>query len=159
MRPGDEVQIQDLVLQGLAQRFGVLRADLNPDLGNLKKYYLDWGASIVVAEDQGRIIACGMLIHEEGSAIIARIVRMSVHPDYQRRGIGRLIASSLLDIARERGFLQVVTETNSDWDSALRLYQSLGFREYMRRYVPEFDFTEVHMSLNLPLADLDEATH
>jgi putative acetyltransferase len=149
MQPGEEAAIRELVLGGLAQRFGVRRDDLNPDLDDIARYYTERGASIIVAEDQGRIVACGMLIHEDGSPIIARIVRMSVRQDYQGKGIGRLMAERLLEIARERGFMQVLVETNAHWNSALRLYQSLGFREYKRRYEPEFDFHEIHMSLNL----------
>jgi GNAT superfamily N-acetyltransferase len=139
-----------LVLAGLGQRFGHVDASLNPDLDDIQGEYIDAGASVIIAEADGNMIGCGALIKENGSDAVARIVRVSVLSGWQGRGLGKAISERLIAIARERAFSRVLVETNSDWDSALRLYQGCGFVEYDRIYVPEFDFTEVHMALDLP---------
>ncbi len=148
-QPEDEEAVRMLVLSGLEQRFGVLIDGLNPDLDDLETHYIQQGASIIVVESDGQIIGCGMLIKEHGSDEVARIVRVSVAKDRQRQGIGKIISQRLLEIANERGFVQVLVETNSDWYSALNLYQSMGFIEVERIYVSEWNFTEVHMAMDL----------
>lgn len=145
----DSTAMRALIEAGLEQRFGFLLEDANPDLTDFQAYYLDQGASLIVVERDGGLIGCGALIREQGSDVVGRLVRVSVAASQQGRGLGRLISQRLIEIARERGFRQLEVETNSDWESALHLYKSLGFVAYKRVYVPEYDFTEVHMHMDL----------
>jgi len=147
MEVEEQPAVKVLILNGLEQRFGTLKPGLNPDLDDLQTHYLAKGATILVAVDEGQVIGCGMLIKEDGSDQIARIVRMSVRADYQGRGLGRQIGETLLEVATKKGFTQVLVETNSDWHSAIRLYKRLGFTPVKQVEVPEFGFTEVHMQL------------
>ena len=148
-QPEDEEAVRTLVLAGLEQRFGVLIDGLNPDLDDLETHYIEQGASIIVVEWYRKIIGCGMLIKEDGSDEVARIVRVSVAREMQGQGLGKVISQRLLEIAKQRGFEQVLVETNSDWYSALKLYMGLGFVETKRVDVPEWNFTEVHMALKV----------
>ncbi len=147
--PADQPAVRALILEGLAARFGVLREDLNPDVNNIEAHYLHQGSTFLVAEADNQIVGCGALIAEHGSTHVARIVRVSVHPHYQQNGIGRTISQRLIKIAGERGFRQILVETNEDWQSALRLYQSLGFQEVFRHTDVNFGYVEIHMALNL----------
>ena len=104
---------------------------------------------LVVEDDDGTIIGCGALIHENGSDEVARIVRVSVAKSQQGRGLGQAISQRLIDAAREKGYQRVLVETNADWTSALRLYQTCGFEEYDRTVNAPYGFTEVHMRLDL----------
>lgn len=149
LQPDDADTVRRLILDGLAQRFGAADEALNPDLNALWDHYSREAVTFVVAVDGGRIIGCGALVREPGAASTARIVRVSVAADAQGRGLGRAISQRLLDSARAAGFSQVVVETNDDWDSALRLYRSLGFQESRRETNPAFGFVEVHMFLDL----------
>jgi ribosomal protein S18 acetylase RimI-like enzyme len=145
----DSATVRTLIQEGLKQRFGFLLEDANPDIDDFQAHYLDKGATVLVLEQNGQIIGCGALIKENGSDTVARIVRVSVDASQQGRGYGHLISRRLIDTAIERGFTRIEVETNDDWDSALRLYKSLGFIEYKRVHVPEYDFTEVHMAMEL----------
>lgn len=145
----DQPAVRALILDGLALRFGVADPSLTPDLDDIEAHYVAQGETVLVALDNGRIVGCGMLRRENGSGQIGRIVRMSVAADQQGRGLGRQIGEALLAAARERGFTQVLLETNDDWHSALRLYAALGFSEVERLPNPDFGFVEVHMTLNL----------
>jgi N-acetylglutamate synthase-like GNAT family acetyltransferase len=148
-RPEDQSVVYALILEGLGQRFGKIDSSLNPDLSDIQSSYVDQDATFLVVEHDREIIGCGALILENGSREIARIVRVSVRGDQQGKGMGRKISERLIAIARERGFKRILVETNSDWDSALTLYQTCGFVEYDRVFVEAFGFTEVHMALGL----------
>jgi ribosomal protein S18 acetylase RimI-like enzyme len=145
----DQPFVRALILDGLKSRFGVIDDSLNPDLTDIHAHYIESGETFLVAELNGQIVGCGALIREDGSDETARIVRVSVDVEHQGRGIGRQISAALVESARERGFSKILVETNEDWDSALRLYQSLGFQEDARLPSPEFGFIEVHMRLDL----------
>lgn len=52
-----------------------------------------------------------------------------VHRDHQRRGVGKLLLSALLDSARESGFHTVIARIDSQSVGSLALHRSLGFVE------------------------------
>ena len=143
--PNDQAPVKALVLAGMAQRYGDIDPSLNPDLNDIHKHYVQQAASFIIVEVAGEMVGCGALILENGSREVGRIVRVSVRADQQRRGYGRQISQRLIEIAEARGFARLLVETNDDWDSALRLYQSLGFVEYKRERSAEFGVVEVHM--------------
>ncbi|MGC8780566.1 MAG: GNAT family N-acetyltransferase, partial [Anaerolineae bacterium] len=66
-------------------------------------------------------------------AQVGRLVRVSVARAYRRRGLGRALVKRLIIIARERGLRRLWMETNDDWEPAIQLYRSCGFRAYDRR--------------------------
>jgi GNAT superfamily N-acetyltransferase len=148
-RREDEVELRKLIQNGLGQRFGFIDETLNPDLHTLYDYYTTHGVTFLVVETDQTMIGCGALIRENGSHEVARIVRVSVRQDYQGQGIGRAISHRLIEAAKTQDFKRLLVETNADWDSALRLYQSLGFQEEQRLVSEEFGFTEVHMAMAL----------
>lgn len=145
--PADQAAVRALILDGLASRFGFADENLTPDLDDIQSYY--GNETILVVEDDGQIIACGILKRENGSDEIARMVRVSVRRDYWGQGLGKRLSQQLILAGKMRGFRRILCETNSDWDSALYLYQSLGFSETHRYYDPRFDFTEVHMAVDV----------
>lgn len=151
-RTDDQAVVQALINQGLAQRFGEVDKSMNPDVADIQCHYIDQDAVFLVVEDTANenvIAGCGALIHENGSDDIARIVRVSVREDMQGRGLGRVISQRLIARAREKGYRQILVETNDDWTNALRLYQSLGFVEVSQTPMLAHEYTEINMALNL----------
>jgi ribosomal protein S18 acetylase RimI-like enzyme len=126
----DQTAARRLILQGLGEHFGFIDESLNPDLNDIMTIYVRAGHSFLVAYSGPELVGTGALITV--SSDTGRIVRISTHGDYRRRGIGRTIVTSLLDQARERGYRRVLVETNNDWYDAIGLYQRLGFVEYGR---------------------------
>ena len=147
LQPADIPAVRALILAGLEDRFGFLLDGVNPDLDDIYAHYIEQEASFIVLEQDNQIVGCGALIKENDSDTVCRIVRVSVNHELRGQGLGRLISTRLMDIARERGFERIEVETNSDWASALKLYKELGFIEYKRVYTPEYDFTEVYMAM------------
>ena len=50
-----------------------------------------------------------------------------VHRDHQRRGVGKLLLSALLDVARDSGFHTVIARIDSQSTGSLALHESLGY--------------------------------
>lgn len=50
-----------------------------------------------------------------------------VDPDWQRRGVGRLLMTHLERAAWEAGYRAVELETHSGWTAAVAFYQSMGY--------------------------------
>jgi len=52
-----------------------------------------------------------------------------VHRNHQRRGIGRMLLSALLEVAEQSGFHTVIARIDSQSDGSLALHKSVGFVE------------------------------
>jgi ribosomal protein S18 acetylase RimI-like enzyme len=128
--PSDQEAAKQLILAGLAEHWGTLDLSLNPDLNDIQASYIDCGGVFIIVETEDRLIGTGALIPEGDNA--ARIVRVSVHPDFRRAGIGRAITAHLLESAHQTGYTKVFVETTDSWESAIRLYQNFGFVEVAR---------------------------
>jgi GNAT superfamily N-acetyltransferase len=140
-QPADQEAARRLVLAGLKDHFGFIDETMNPDLDDIQAHYVDPGHHFVLAEIDGQIIGTGALI-EEGSQT-GRLVRMSVDASYRGRGIGKRMVMYLADVARERGYTRLVTETNDDWYDAIGLYCACGFE------TEGFRDGDIHLSLDL----------
>ncbi|MDA8360569.1 MAG: ribosomal protein S18-alanine N-acetyltransferase [Gammaproteobacteria bacterium] len=57
------------------------------------------------------------------------ILNLCVHPDYQRRGLGRRMLSHLLDMARARSARSALLEVRCSNQAAFALYDQLGFNQ------------------------------
>lgn len=121
--PSDFAAVKNLIIQGLAARWGQYEAQFNPDLADFAASY--GGALVVVAKAEKRLIGCGLLLND--STTTARIVRMTVEQSMQRRGIGSQILIALLNAAKAGGFSEVCLETTASWQSALSFYLAHGF--------------------------------
>jgi ribosomal protein S18 acetylase RimI-like enzyme len=137
--PRDQIPVQNLIQEGLAEHFHSFDPALNPDLRDIETTYLQQGSLFLVVEIDKKLVGTGALIPE--SENIGRIVRVSVAKSHRRTGIGRLITENLIRAAPQFHYKQIVVETNDDWYDAIRLYQSCGFIEVDRRD------GEVHMML------------
>lgn len=139
--PQDQIAARQLILEGLGGHFGFIDETMNPDLANIWQQYIIPGNLFVVTEIDRQIVGTGALIEEAKG--IGRLVRMSVSPRHQRRGIGRQLVQHLIQKAKEQGYERLLVETNHDWVDAIGLYQSCGFCEY------DLDDVSVHMYLAL----------
>ena len=140
--PADQKAARDLVLDGLGEHFGWIDTSRNPDLDDIAAHYLARGHLFVVAQVREMLVGTGALIAVDEQT--GRLVRMSVHRGWRRRGLGRVLVAHLLDAARECGYRRVVVETNKDWWDAIGLYRRCGFHEY------DADEGSVYLGLDLP---------
>lgn len=116
--------------------------DSQPDLNGLENYYISPGGNFFVATDKSRLLGfIGLRNDGEGQGVIKRL---AVIPDEQRRGIGKTLAGSIIDWAREAGFSKLTLHTNIG-EKARALYEQFGFE--IKGWVPEHE--DWYMELEL----------
>jgi len=115
--------VRELVLEGLAGRWGHLDEDLNADLVDIGAAYQ--AGTTLTAWVGDRLVGTGTLMPRGDD--VAEVLRMSTAPDSRGRGAATLLLRELLDEARRRGVRTVILETSADWLDARRLYERNGF--------------------------------
>jgi ribosomal protein S18 acetylase RimI-like enzyme len=84
---------------------------------------------------EGRVV--GTLLLRQLDERTARIMRMAVAPEMQRRSIGRILVERAEALARERGFDSVMMHARS---TAVGFYQKCGYRtvgpEFLEQDIP-----------------------
>ena len=83
-----------------------------------------------VLEDAGQLLGYGVLSVAAGEA---HLLNVCVNPDWQSRGLGRLLVRRLLDLARWHHAREVYLEVRPSNPVAIALYAAEGFREIGRR--------------------------
>lgn len=86
-------------------------------------------AVIVDENDAAKIIACGSLHVLWGE--MAEIRAMAIHPDYQKRGLGKRLVDFLTEEARALGIKSLFTFTLSE-----EFFARLGFTRKLRDELP-----------------------
>lgn len=104
----------DLAYQGFAD-----------EVRNLPGAYKAPGGALLLARLDGAAVGCVAL--RPGPDGSAEIKRLFVRPAARGRGIGKVLAETILEVARSRGYEEVVLDTLPEMDEALRLYSALGF--------------------------------
>ncbi len=83
------------------------------------------GLAMLLARRDGRPVGCGGIRMEE--AATAELKRMYVIPDERGRGIATELVARLERIAAEQGVTRLVLDTTPRMESAVRLYERLGY--------------------------------
>jgi ribosomal protein S18 acetylase RimI-like enzyme len=118
----------------------------NQELATLPGHYAPPDGCILLAEESGRFLGCVALRPLEDK--ICEMKRLYVKPDYRGRGIGRILACSIIDRAREIGYAKMRLDTISTMQEARTLYYSLEFKNIKAyRYSPldEPSFMELEL--------------
>lgn len=122
-------------MAGLGERFGHYDAARNPDIADFARWYGGGGpagdAVVVVARRGRTVVGCGILVPEGASR--GRIQRMSVASEARRCGLGHALLDWLVTRARERGYRELLLETNTVWRDAVAFYLAAGFKAVARR--------------------------
>lgn len=83
--------------------------------------------------DHGQIVADGILQREPTlwTAHVGRL-RLLVHPQYRRRGVGKLLLEELIDIAAKMRLHKLLHECAAEQADLIGLLRSFGFLEAAR---------------------------
>ena len=84
-------------------------------------------AMMLVVEEKEKILGyCGLLMVLEE----AEVMNVAVRKDRQKEGIGNFLMQSMLRLAQDRGIEKIHLEVRVSNDTAIRLYERLGFEKY-----------------------------
>ena len=87
-----------------------------------------------VWEEDNKIVGNASLIpfRDKGKRIYL-IANVATHPDYRRRGIGRILTQRAMDHAHSKKTTAIWLHVRDDNPGAIKLYADLGFQEIARR--------------------------
>ena len=82
-----------------------------------------------------------------GNESILELQHLRVDPDYQGRGIGRMLCQAVIDYAKVHGCRTLYVNTTTPQMPARSLYQKLGFREVAVTYVGKYELVWMEVTL------------
>lgn len=121
-----EEAARQLILDGLEERFGFLDHSFNHDLKNITQNYCQDGGVFLIGLHDNAVVCTGALTGEGITA--GRIQRMSVEKSHRRTGVAQLMIQELEEKASQKGYRELVLETNNEWHSALEFYKKMGYQ-------------------------------
>jgi phosphinothricin acetyltransferase len=85
---------------------------------------------VVVAEDNGNIVGWGSLNQFNPRDAYRHVVDFSIYVDraYRGRGVGKVMLTRLIELAREHGFHKMVLSAFPTNSGGMALYERMGFR-------------------------------
>jgi putative acetyltransferase len=127
----------DLEFQKFSQELATLPGEYAPPSG-----------CILLADVSGEIVGCAALRPLKNR--ICEMKRLYVIPEYRGQKIGRDLALSIINEARELGYERMRLDTIESMKAAKALYLSLGFRQIKPyRYNPLENPTFMELELNI----------
>jgi len=88
---------------------------------------------VIVCEIDDKVVGYATM-HLDFQRGIAEIGNNAVHPDFQRRGIGKAMQQEIMRRMLENGFNKFKVNTLSNDISAQKVYEKLGFEKYIESY-------------------------
>lgn len=92
-----------------------------------EKHILQGGGNIFMAFWNGKPV--GTVAMKVVSPKTFELTKMAVHEDVRGKKIGRALAESAIDWAKDSGARKIVLYSNTMLDAAIALYRNLGFQE------------------------------
>ena len=112
-----------------------------------ERYVLATGGQVFFAMENGVVIGtCAAIRFPPLTVELAKLV---VSPEARGRGIGRRLCTHVLQFARGVGATEVELTSNTALVSAIRLYESLGFRHAPLPADVRYVTADVYMTLRL----------
>lgn len=127
---------EDLCFQGFEQ-----------ELANLPGKYAPPGGALLIAVHENRTVGCvGLRALADG---VCEMKRLFVRPETRGLGLGRKLATQIIDVARSLGYTLMRLDTLARLTKAVQLYKTLGFRTtapYYSNPLPGVVYLELNLS-------------
>jgi GNAT superfamily N-acetyltransferase len=114
-------------------------------LDDPKKTILDGGGVIYMAQADDQIVGSSALIKNTDD--VYELAKMAVKKEWQGKGISKLLIEKCLNTARSRNAKKLTLYSNSQLQTALKLYEKYGFY-YVSAENSPFVTADVKMELN-----------
>jgi GNAT superfamily N-acetyltransferase len=100
---------------------------IEDELASLPGNYSAPKGRLILAVEANQPVGCAALrpINEQ----VCELKRMYVLPQYRGQGVGRALAKALIEDARQIGYYLMRLDTGNFLTSAIKLYESLGFKQ------------------------------
>ena len=104
------------------------------------------GEIFIAVMDNEAIGCCAVIPHEAG---VVELAKLAVDARVQGHGVGRRLTEKALAWARRRGAQKVILLSSTKLQSALRLYERLGFQYGPLPSDPGYQTADIYMELSL----------
>jgi putative acetyltransferase len=129
------------------ERYGLMEPSEVEQLEEPERYFIGGGGQIFIALDDGEVVGtCAVVPHGPDEVELAKL---SVAKVFRGRGLARSLVEHCLGYARAQGVRRVVLVSNSQLQTALQLYESLGFRYGPVPAGTQYVSADVYMELDL----------
>ena len=127
--PADSAGIARIYNEGIVSRAATFETSLR-DENDIRDWFHD-RRIVQVAKSNGRILGFATAYPYRDRECYAGVGEFSVYVDdcSKSKGIGRALMSSLLLVARERGYWKLVSRVFPENVACLSLLRSMGFRQ------------------------------
>lgn len=116
------------------------------ELGTLKKMYAPPSGGIILCKEENGYIACVAIRKIDTNT--AELKRMFVQPAHQYKGIGNILMTRSIELARQCGYKMIRLDTLDHMTPAISLYKKYGFIETAPYYFNP-NSTAVYFELKL----------
>lgn len=84
---------------------------------------------VLVVQDEGEVAGFASLSPYKQRAAYRTTVESSIylHPDATGKGLGRVLLSAVVNVARTHGFHSIIARINASMEPSLGLHEALGF--------------------------------
>ena len=120
---------------------------IEEELSQLPGKYSAPGGEILLAKGENEEIL-GMIALRPYQNDTCEIKRLFVLPQARGKSLGKRLVSEILDVARQSGYIRAILDTGPFMTSALRLYESVGFKDIPAYYHNPFPGAR-YMALDL----------
>jgi ribosomal protein S18 acetylase RimI-like enzyme len=111
--------------------FDLCFQDFENELDALPGPYAEPDGTILVAEEDDETIGVVAIkpLGTDDDRLVCEMKRLYVEPEYRGRGIGRELASAIVDEAQKRDYEVMRLDTVATMHAARSVYRSLGFEK------------------------------
>jgi len=98
-------------------------------LNNPQESIIDQGGIILIALYDNQPVGTCALLKLTNSVYDYELSKMGIDRDFHGKGIGKILANSIINQAKSMGAKSLFIETNAILEPAIALYKSVGFKE------------------------------
>jgi len=149
LQPGNDFTAFRLLNEEWITRYFVLEPKDRETLNDPDKSILGKGGHIFMAHADGVPVGCVALIPIGGG--VYELSKMAVSPLVQGRGIGRRLLQHTIAQARAIGAISLFLGSNSSLQSAVHLYESVGFRHVPPESMPPMPYSRANVFMEFRL--------
>jgi putative acetyltransferase len=149
-RPEHASEFAQLNRQWL-EEYNLMEPSNEEQLADPQGYFLGHGGQIFVALHGDKVVGtCAAVPH---GAKGWEIAKLAVSSEFRGQGIARRLVERCIGYVREQGAQRVFLVSNSQLQTALRLYESFGFKYGLLPEVKEYENEDVYMELRFDIPE------
>jgi putative acetyltransferase len=126
------------------QRYGLLESHDELQISDPRGHILNDGGTIFLAKADGEIVGTAALVNAGNGEY--ELAKMAVTNKWQGRGIGKMLIEKCLSTAKSIGAERVTLFSNSQLQTAIKMYEKYGFKHIEVSGTP-YETADVKMEL------------